>query len=886
MNHREIRRTFLDFYAKREHKIIASSSLIPKDDPTLLFTSAGMVQFKPFFAGSVPLTYRRATSIQKCLRATDLERVGKSIKYCTFFEMLGNFSFGDYFKKEAIPWAWEYLTQVVELSQDRLSVSVYEEDDEAYQIWHQDVGLESKRIYKLGKKDNFWGPAGSIGACGPCSEIYYDMGEEFGCGKETCGPGCDCERFLEIYNIVFPQYDMQSDETLLPLKNRGIDTGMGMERLCMVSQEKKSIFETDLFVPITKVLGKILSSPLNDNNRLAYYAAADHCRALTFAIGDGTIPSNEGRGYMLRSILRRALLFAYKIGIEEPFLYRLCGEIMSEIRQWYPEYIQKHESIALIIKSEEERFLRTIETGLTRWKELSEQYKETKIIPGTEIFKLHDTFGLPVELAQELANENKFTLDLEGYEKEMFAQKERSRKTVVDLKSQITDSTEQALSMQNEEFAGYESDEVETNLLIAQKITNDVWDILLQNPPFYSEAGGQIGDTGKIIGDKFELEVIDSHYKNKHRWSKVKIINGELSEGAFVEDPIPVRAIIERERRREIERAHTATHLLHAALRTVVGEYVKQEGSLVEPGRFRFDFTCPTHLTKEQINKVEELVYSKIVEDIKVEHLRNVPINEAKAIGALAFFGEVYGERVNVLKVGDYSIELCGGTHLRRTGEIGNFKIITETSIAAGIRRIEALVGKSAYREIKKEREILDELNQKLEAKDKSLGEKIDGLFSNQKQLEQKLERITAKIIDSEVEKMRQNIETIAGVKIVFKTFDYLDNNALRLIADKLRQLEVENLCGFLVADKEGEERIRYILFVSSNIQDKIPASELAKQVGKAIEGGGGGKPDLAEGGGRKDRVTQAFEMLKMIIQERFTETIQENNSEGVKNNE
>ena len=870
MNHREIRRTFLDFYAQRDHKIVASSSLVPKDDPTLLFTSAGMVQFKPFFAGSVPLPYRRATTIQKCLRATDLKQVGKSIKYCTFFEMLGNFSFGDYFKKEAIPWAWEYLTQVVQLPKERLYVSVYEDDDEAYQIWHLDVGLEGNRIYKLDKKDNFWGPAGSVGACGPCSEIYYDMGEEFGCRNERCGPGCDCERFLEIYNIVFPQYDMQLDSTLLPLKNRGIDTGMGMERLCMVSQEKKSIFETDLFVPIIKILGKILNAPLNDKNRLAYYSAADHCRALIFAIGDGAIPSNEGRGYMLRSILRRALLFAYKIGIEEPFLYRLSGEIMSEIRQWYPEYIQKHESIALIIKSEEERFLRTISSGLTRWEELSEQYKETKVIPGTEIFKLHDTFGLPVELTQELASENNYALDLEGYEKEMAIQKERSRKVVVDVQTIISDSMEKALSMQNEEFCGYQNDENETSLLIAIKTQNDIWEILLKDPPFYAEAGGQVGDTGKIIGDGFELEVIDSYYKNKHRWSKAKLAKGELNQGTFTDESIPVRAIVDKERRREIDRAHTATHLLHSALRAIVGDYVKQEGSLVEPGRFRFDFTSPTHLTKEQILKVEELVYRKIIEDIKVEHLRNVPINDAKAMGALALFGEIYGERVNVLKIGDFSIELCGGTHLRRTGEIGIIKIITESAVASGIRRIEALVGKLAYRHIKNERIILDELNQKLEISDNLLVNKIDGLFTTQKELERRIASLTAKTIDAEIEKLKETAENISGIKVVFQNYDYLEIADLRLIADKIRQIEQENICGFLVASKASDERVRYILFVSDNIKDKLPANEIARTVGKAIEGGGGGRQDLAEGGGEKDKVSDAYETLKILINEKF----------------
>ncbi len=876
MNHREVRRTFLDFYAQHDHKIIASSSLIPKDDPTLLFTSAGMVQFKPLFAGSVPLSYRRATSIQKCLRASDLKSVGKSMKYCTFFEMLGNFSFGDYFKKEAIPWAWEYLTKVVGLPQDKLSVTVYEQDDEAYQIWHLDVGLDGKRIFKLGKKDNFWGPVGAVGACGPCSEIYYDMGEEFGCGSERCGPGCNCERFLEVYNVVFPQYDMQLDGMLLPLKNRGIDTGLGMERLCLVSQEKKTIFETDLFVPIIKSLSKILNTPINDNNRLTYYTAADHCRALTFAIGDGAIPSNEGRGYMLRSILRRAVLFAYKIGIEEPFLYRLSSEIVEQMRQWYPELVQKREAIALIIKSEEERFLRTISSGLVRWQELAEQFKVSKVIPGNEIFKLHDTFGLPVELTQELASENNFTLDLKGYEKEMQNQKERSRKVVIDSKLTLSEAMEEALAEQNEEFSGYDQDEIDTNLLVFQKTDEKTYEVLLQDQPFYSEMGGQVGDVGKVTGKDFELEVINSFYKGKHRWLKVKLVKGELSEGVFTEDPIQVHAMIDKERRREIERAHTATHLLHSALRTVLGDYVKQEGSLVEPGKFRFDFTSPTHLTKEQVHKVEELVYSKIVEDLKVEHLRDVPINQAKQMGALAFFGDVYGERVNVLKIGNFSIELCGGTHLRRSGEIGIFKIISETAIAAGIRRIEAIVGKTAYQEIKEQRGLLDELNKKLEAKDNLLLTKIDSIFTSQKDFEHRIEKLSGKVINSEINQLLTTAEIINDIKIIYRNFDYLEISDLRVVADRIKQAQPKNVCGFLVASKQHEERIRYILFVSDNLKDKLSASEMAKNIGKVMQGGGGGRADLAEGGGQKDKVKDAYDMLKTIITEKLSSNINE----------
>jgi alanyl-tRNA synthetase len=872
MNHREIRQSFLDFYAQRGHKIVPSSSLIPKDDPTLLFTSAGMVQFKPFYAGTIPLPYTRATSIQKCLRATDLEAVGKSIKYCTFFEMLGNFSFGDYFKKEAIPWAWEYLTQIVKLPPELLSVSVYEEDDEAYNIWLNDVGLPPSKIVRLGAESNFWGPAGLVGACGPCSEIYYDLGEEFGCHKSNCAPGCDCERYLELYNIVFPQYDKQLDGQLLPLKNRGIDTGMGMERLAMVSQGKRSIFETDLFAPLIRKLLKILNLSLTEETRIAIYAAVDHARALTFAIGDGAIPSNEGRGYILRSILRRALLFAYKIGVEEPFLYRLSGEVISEMRQWYPEYKEKQETIAMIIKAEEERFLKTLSAGLERFSELKRLYAVSKVIPGIELFKLHDTFGLHIELIKELATEAGLVPDLEGFTIEMEKQKERSKKVVVDFNQAFSDEEEAALARQNPDFLGYELDTLDTNLLLARKISDEEWEVLLESTPFYAEAGGQVGDTGRIYNDTFELEVTNSYYRAKRRFSKGKLIRGTIKEGVFLTTPLKVRAEINTLRRREIERAHTATHLLHQALRTILGEYVKQEGSLVEPGRLRFDFSCPRALSEDELKAVEELVYQKILEDIKVEHLVNIPFEEAKAMGALAFFGEVYGDRVNVLKIGNFSCELCGGTHVRRTGEIGYFKIVQESAIAAGIRRIEALVGKASYLKLKEEGGLLNELKLLLKVPEHLLLTRIKELLELKENLSRRTESLTRRLVENLAQKLIQEKVILNGITLVYKEFDYLTVPELRILADQLRALVPEKLCGFLVALKEDQERINYLVFLSEDLSLKITAHQIAQMIGKTLNGGGGGKNYIAEGGGLKAKLPLAYEFLKNTISETFYE--------------
>lgn len=828
----------------------------------MLFTSAGMVQFKPLFAGTVPLPYNRAVSIQKCLRATDLDQVGKTVKYNTFFEMLGNFSFGDYFKEEAIPWAWEYLTGVVELPKDRLYVSVFLDDPEAYEIWQKKVGLDSKRIYRLGEADNFWGPAGGVGACGPCSEIYFDMGEDFGCGKIECGPGCNCERFIEIYNIVFPQFDQQPDGTRLPLKNRGIDTGMGMERLAMVSQSKKSIFETDLFAPIVKVIVKVLDLTISSENKPMIYAAADHTRALTFAIADGAIPSNETRGYMLRSILRRAQMMAKRAGINQPFMYRVSGEIIELMRQFYPELVQRREQIGLIIKSEEERFLRTIDEGLEKFKEIAETHQRDGIIPGADIFKLHDTFGFPLELTKELADEQKLRLDMEGFEAEMAAQKEKSKKAIV---LEDTISLKDEILIQKQSFVGYQEDEVTTNILDYKETESGIYEILLETTPFYAEAGGQVSDTGKIIGPDFELEVLATYYKpgSKIRLAKAKLIKGEISKTA-------VTVVVDKTRRREIERAHTATHLLHAALRSTLGDYVKQEGSLVEPGRFRFDFVSFQPLTSEQITKVEQLVYQKVIENIKVEHLRDVPVNQAKEMGALAFFGEEYGEKVNVIKIDDYSMELCGGTHLRSTGEIGMFRILSETGVAAGIRRIEALVGESAYNHTISERKTLDELQETFGVECKQLSQKVNELTSNKNKLENRLSQISAHLANLLSVELIEKAEEINGIITITSNYDFFDVIDLRQIADAVRARRKEKVVGLLFSSLE--ERLRYIVFVSKDLESTLPAGKLAQAVGKALEGGGGGKPNLAEGGGKKENMRKGISAFQETIRNLTTE--------------
>jgi len=857
MNHRELRRTFLEFYAQREHKIVPSSSLIPRDDPSLLFTNAGMVQFKALWAGAVELPYRRACSIQKCLRASDLQKVGRTPRHCTFFEMLGNFSFGDYFKTEAIPWAWEYLTKVVKLDPARLYVSVYRDDDEAFAVWHKVVGLPESRIYRLGEEDNFWGPAGGSGACGPCSEIYCDLGPEFGCGKEGCGPGCDCDRFTEIYNIVFPQFNQLPDGTRVPLKNRGIDTGMGLERLAMVSQGKKSIFDTDLFSPIVRGIEEILGLELSSANRQLFYVAADHSRALTFAIADGAIPSNEGRGYILRNILRRALLFAQRQNITEPFLFRVAGAVGEFMRQWYPELGVKREQTALIIKAEEERFLRTLNAGLEKWEEVVSNYRVSGVIPGEELFRLHDTYGFHIELVAELAAETGLKLDRDGFERAMQEQRERSRKATF-IAAGKEAAPVAARGPMECEFVGYDEDELETELVSFSQLDDGSYELVLARSPFYAEKGGQVGDTGRVVGEGFEFEVKDSYYRHGVRLLRAVLKSGQPRTGT-------VFAAIDRERRREIERAHTATHLLHAALRRLIGDYVKQEGSLVEPGRLRFDFSAFEPLQREQITAVEKLVYEQIIKDVIVERLVDVPLDDAKRMGALAFFGEEYGERVNVLKIGDFSIELCGGTHLRRTGEIGMFRIIAETGVAAGIRRIEALVGRQAFERLNSERATLDRLAEELGVSENGLVKRVTALAEEVRHLGARLKQLSTQLARQEAEKLINSAEDLNGVRVVVGHYPFFEVDELRVIADRVREILAINYVGLLTGAVSGN-RLRYVIFVSADRQSQLPANKLAKVVGAAFGGGGGGRAELAEGGGALDRLSAGQDVFRREI--------------------
>ncbi len=846
MNNLEIRESFLNFFKEKGHTIVPSMSLIPRDDPSLLFTSAGMVQFKPLWTGTVPSPYKRAASIQKCLRLSDLDNVGRTRRHHTFFEMLGNFSFGDYFKKEAIIWAWEYLTLVLKIDKSRLYVSVHHQDEEAYKIWKEDVGLKSDRIYKLGDDTNFWGPAGDSGPCGPCSEIYYDLGEKFSCGKKTCAPGCDCDRYSEVWNLVFPQYDQKISGERLPLKNRGVDTGMGLERLASIVQQKDSNFHTDLFYPIIENIVELTGNKYSTNPQtdIKINTIADHIRALVFAIGDGIIPSNEERGYVLRRILRRATRLNLNLGVNEPVLYKIVPTVIEIYKKAYPELMEHREEITLVIKSEEERFLATLEKGMAHFEEIINKEKK---ISGDEAFKLYDTYGFPVELTKEIAKERGIDVDEEGFLKNLSQAREESRS-----KAKFTIGGEwKILKEGTNRFIGYDNNEIETDILRYNESGKNI-EIVLAESPFYAEAGGQVGETGWIIGQDFKLKVLDTYWLQGMNTCHCVIEAGKFKPGR-------VAARVDLRHRKESARAHTTTHLLHAALRKILGEHARQEGSFVEPGRFRFDFMHFKPLSEDEIRAIEDLVNEKIMETISVEKFWTT-LDEAKKLGAVALFGEKYSNNVRVVKIDDFSIELCGGIHLENTGEIGLFKIISQESASAGIRRIEGLVGFNLLDELRRYRNIVKNIAEFV-GSEANIIEKFEEFQNRLKTLEninKKQQVRLASLIAREI------INEIANQKYIVKRLDGFDNEGMRQVADFIREKAKDKL-GVLYDIVNN--RVNYLVFVGDVLKEKFPAQNLIKSVSKIIGGGGGGKPHMAEGGGGKpEKIAELTEYFKKIL--------------------
>ena len=844
MKSSQIRKKFLDFFKNYNHNIVPSDSLIPKSDPTLLFTSAGMVQFKKFFLGEEKISPPRAASCQKCFRTSDLEKIGYTPRHLSFFEMLGNFSFGDYFKKSAIEWAWEFLTKEVSLPADKLYITVYKEDDEAYDIWKKIV--KEDKIYKLSEDTNFWN-MGPTGPCGPCSEIIYDLGKEFGCGKKDCLPGCDCDRWLEVWNLVFTQFDRQQNGKLLPLPQKNIDTGMGLERLCAVVNNRKSVFDTDLFIPLIEEIKEIVGiKDLEEKHKIAFNVISDHVRGLTFLISDGVLPSNEGRGYILRRIIRRAIRQAKLIGLDRPFLYTLSAKTVELMKDVYPELSLRRENIATITKMEEEKFLETLDSGMEILNSLITDAKKSgkKILSGKDVFNLYDTYGFPPELTKEILQEHNLSFNQEEF---LNAQEQAKLVAKASWKGIDVQDNKIYKKFKPSEFVGYEGFCCESEIIGIIGEGKEV-EIILDKTPFYAESGGQVGDTGTIRGNG-EAEVLDTKKIENVFIHKARILKGNFSVGDKVIAEIDIK------RRKKIMKHHTATHLLHKALRTVLGEHATQSGSLVSYDRFRFDFTHFKALTQQEINRIEEIVQEKIMECIPVNTVITT-LEQAKKWNAMALFGEKYQNEVRCVYIGDspetaYSVELCGGTHCKNTGEIGLFKILSDSSIGSGLRRIEAVCGPVAVEYLNEIKETLEKISEKLKVSQKDILNKLNSVLEKQKQLEREIEnlRTGSKNLDSE-EVTEYPLKD--GINLLVKRFS--DSN----ITEKNLRIVVDNLKNKLKSNKVilvlnvTPEKVSFVISATKDVVEKgFDVLNIAKNFAKIIDGSAGGRKDFAQGGGK-----------------------------------
>jgi len=853
MKSSEIRRLFVEFFKEKGHQAIKSSSLIPMNDPSLLFTNAGMVQFKSVFLGEETRPYRRAVTVQKCLRAggkhNDLESVGKTARHHTFFEMLGNFSFGDYFKQEAIKWAWEFLTQWVRLPTERLLVTVYTRDDEADSIWQKEVGIGQDRIFRLGEKDNFW-QMGDTGPCGPCSEILIDQGPEMSCGRPDCTVGCDCDRYLEIWNLVFMQYNRDQTGKLTPLPRPSIDTGMGLERLSAVLQGKRNNFDSDLFRPIIEHLEEISGRPYGSDRVIdtSVRVIADHIRAITFVLSEGLMPSNEGRGYVLRRIIRRAARHGLMLGIEGPFLYRLLDTVIETMSGPYPELLDEPERSRKILRFEEERFAHTLTAGMEILDKLIKDLKSSgrKTIPGTELFRLYDTYGFPLDLAKDIAVDNGLSIDEDGFWTEMKIQRERARASWK-AEDRISDVYKGILNRTGPtNFVGYEALQEDATVVTIINDEREVdlagegekVEVVLDKTPFYGEAGGQVGDTGILRAGDVRVEVTDTKRFNDLIIHICNVSRGRLRSGMLI------RASVDEDRRRAIMRNHTATHLLHRALREVLGDHIKQSGSLVAPERLRFDFTHFHALSEEELREVEDIVNEKILQNLPV-NVTITTLEEALSSGVTALFGEKYGERVRVVRAGDFSAELCGGTHCRATGEIGVFRIVSEGSVAAGMRRIEALTGIGAIEYMREKERELRRAAALMKVDELSLSDRIERLINEVRLKEREIERLRSSSATREINTMLTGLREVDGVRVLARRVDGLDMKALRLLADSLRERITS---GIIVLGSVLDGQVYYIAAVTKDLTQRFSAADILRTV---TGGKGGGRPDMAQGGSK-----------------------------------
>lgn len=867
----QIREKYLKFFESKEHLVLPSFSLIPRNDKSLLLISAGMAPLKPYFTGQEIPPSKRVTTCQKCIRTGDIERVGKTARHATFFEMLGNFSFGDYFKESAIPWSWEFVTEVLKLPKDKLWITIYLDDDEAFEIWNKKVGIPPERVVRMGKEDNFWEIG--VGPCGPCSEIYFDRGESKGCGKPDCAIGCDCDRFVEFWNLVFTQFDRDEEGNYNRLAKPNIDTGMGLERIATIMQGVDTIFEVDTMKNILDEVSKVAEVKYGEDSKRdsSLRLITDHIRSVTFMVSDGIIPSNEGRGYVLRRLLRRAARHGKLLGVEKSFLWDLCDVVIENSSKAYPELEEKKEYIKKVIKLEEERFAETIDQGINI---LSDYVKELKsqdktVLSGDKVFKLYDTYGFPVELTLEILEETSMAVDLDGFNREMNAQRERARSareetnfmgSDVDIYSTLpADMLTRFSGYNNTISSGKVLAVIRNNQIIEQASEGEDVTVVLDNTSFYPEMGGQIGDKGYIEGANSRVEVLNCRKTTNGKILHFgKILNGTVS----VKDN--VTTIVDIERRTDIERNHTATHLLHTALRHVLGNHVEQSGSLVTEDRLRFDFTHFEALSPESLKKVEKLVNDKIMESLSLNAIET-SIDEARRMGAMALFGEKYGALVRVVKAGDFSMELCGGTHVANTSVIGLFKVISEGGIAAGVRRIEAITGKGVLQYIESQDNTLKEIASVLKTTPRDIAKRAEAVMLELKEKDKEIDNLRLKMTADTAGSLIESAREIKGVKVITASVA-LDVDGLRNLGDKLKDKLGKSIV-VLASNKDNK-----ITFISMSSKDAISAGahsgNIIKEVAKIAGGGGGGKPEMAQAGGKDpNKINEALDAVYNIVE-------------------
>ncbi|MDI6799503.1 MAG: alanine--tRNA ligase [Actinomycetota bacterium] len=855
MKSSEIKKSFLSFFEKRGHKVLPSSSLVP-DDPTLLLTTAGMVQFKPIFQGDIKPEFTRITTVQKCCRTTDIEKVGHTARHLTFFEMLGNFSFGDYYKKEMIPWAWEFLTKDLGLDPNHLWVSVFTDDDEAFKIWKDDVGVDPKRIVRLGEDSNFWS-AGPVGPCGPCSEIHYDFGKERGCKNEDCTVGCDCDRFLEIWNLVFMQYYRSEDGKLTDLPAKNIDTGFGVERAASILQGVKTNFETDLIGPIIDKISALsgVNYGAAEKSDISLKIIADHIRAVTFLINDGVIPSNEGRGYVLRRLLRRAIRHGRLLGIDEGFAFEVASVVIDLMRQTYPDLKDNLDYVKRIMVSEEERFLSTLKQGLGILDNIIsvERSKESAMISGDLAFQLYDTYGFPIELTREIAQENGFSVDDKLFKELMAGQRAKAKAARVDSAFESAGQVHLTAldSFGKTEFTGYNSASQETVVLgiikdndfIERAGEGDEVEIILKETPIYAEKGGQVADHGVIETETGRLLVNHAFYPAPDLIvHKARVLSGHIEEGQRA------TASIDISRRASICRNHTATHILHWALSNALGRHIKQAGSSVDEEKLRFDFTHFEAIPPSTLRKVEKMVNEKIMANLTVS-FHETSLEAAKAAGVIALFGEKYGETVRVLEVGDFSRELCGGTHVSATSDIGLFKIAAESSIAANTRRVEATTALLALNEFYLEEDELKAAAAILRCGDFEVAKRTQALQEALKAAEKRAADLKRRLAGADIDGLISSTQSLRGVELIAQIVQADDIDGLRSFVDILK----EKAAGALVVlGASKDDRAFLLAHVPLKLIEKgFDAGEIIKEISPLIGGGGGGRKEMAQAGGK-----------------------------------